>query len=157
MCYHEIMDVSTTARRGCAGARSHERRLNFMKLRRMISGMMALLLVCSLPLSAFADTWYLDKGSITVEATQNESGGTTQIVSQKISETETTSKEDANPTITQHESVPSTENTVTIEVETGAEANVTIQDVNIVISDPTDNPQNHSGEAAVTIVEVACS
>lgn len=32
---------------------------------------MALLLVCSLPVSAFADKWYLDEGSITVNATES--------------------------------------------------------------------------------------
>ena len=109
--------------------------------RRLFALVMSLLLVCSLPLAAFADTWYLEDGDITVNAT--ESG-------QTVSQGETNKNDDA-PVITQHDSSTSTTNTVTIKAEENATANVTIQDVNIVISDPTDNPQNHSGEAAVTI------
>lgn len=48
-----------------------------MKKRRLISSAIALLLaVCMLPLSAFADTWYLEDGDITVSA--NENGQTVQ-------------------------------------------------------------------------------
>ena len=43
-----------------------------MKKRRLISSAIALLLaVCMLPLSAFADTWYLEDGDITVSASEN--------------------------------------------------------------------------------------
>ena len=41
-----------------------------MKLRRIVSCLMALLLVCSLPVSVLADTWYLEDGSITVNAAE---------------------------------------------------------------------------------------
>lgn len=111
-----------------------------MKLRRVLSCLMALLLVCSLPVSVLADTWYLEDGSITVSAT--ESG---QTVSQG-----STSKDDDAPVITQRDSETATTNTVTIKAAEDATANVTIQDVNIVISDEG-APKDHSGEAAVTI------
>ena len=45
-----------------------------MKLRRILSLATALLLVTSLPLAVFADTWDLAQGNITVTA--NESGQT---------------------------------------------------------------------------------
>ena len=42
-----------------------------MKPRRILSCMMALLLVISLPVSALADTWYLENGDIAVNATES--------------------------------------------------------------------------------------
>ena len=113
-----------------------------MKARRILSSMMALLLVCSLPLAAFADTWYLEDGDITVSASADESGVTTQTVTQG-----STIKDDDAPTITQRNIETSPSSTITITAEEGAEANVTIENVNIDINDPSD----HSGEAVVTI------
>ena len=115
-----------------------------MKLRRMVSCMMALLLVCSLPLAACAEEYDLSVGSVTVNA--SESGQTVSQVNGVQNHTETT------PTvIKQTGSGTTTTNTVTINAAENAEANVTIQDVNIAISDPSGSPQNHSGQAAVTI------
>ena len=57
--------------------------------------------------------------------------------------------QDSAPVITQ--STETTTNTISIQAEGNATANVTIQDVNIVISDPSGSPQDHSGQAAVTI------
>ena len=94
-----------------------------------------------MPVSAFADTWYVDDGNITVNATDS---------GQTVSQGETTTPDDA-PVITQRDSSTPTTNTVTVKAEENAEANVTIQDVNIVISDPAGSIQNHSGDAAVTI------
>ena len=113
-----------------------------MKARRILSSMMALLLVCSLPLAAFADTWYLEDGDITVSASADESGVTTQTVTQG-----STIKDDDAPTITQRDNETSPSSTITITAEEGAEANVTIENVNIDINDPSD----HRGEAVVTI------
>ena len=39
--------------------------------KRIISLAIALLLVCGMPVSAFADTWYVDEGNITVNATES--------------------------------------------------------------------------------------
>lgn len=96
-----------------------------MKLRRFLSCMMALLLVCSLPVSALADEYDLSEGSVTVNA--SESG---QTVTHKD-----TTKPDSAPVITQ--STATTTNTITITATENATANVTIQDVNIADSDPS--------------------
>ena len=37
-----------------------------MKMKRLISFVIVLLLICGMPVSAFADTWYVDDGNITV-------------------------------------------------------------------------------------------
>ena len=102
-----------------------------MKMRRLCSCIMALLMLVSLPLSALADDWYLENGDITVSAETNEAGGTTQTVSQKHSEAETTTKKDNSPTITHKESGTSTSHTVTITAGENASANVTLGGVNI--------------------------
>lgn len=95
-----------------------------MKMKRLISFVIVLLLICGMPVSAFADTWYVDDGNITVNATDS---------GQTVSQGETTTPDDA-PVITQRDSSTPTTNTVTINAAENAEANVTIQDVNIVIS-----------------------
>lgn len=102
-----------------------------MKTRRFCACIMALLLAVSMPLTALADDWYLENGDISVSAEVDESGGTTQTVSQKHSDTETTTKKDNSPTITHKESGTSTSNTVTITAGENATANVTLNGVNI--------------------------
>ena len=112
-----------------------------MKLRRTLSCMMALLLVCSLPVSALADTYDLAQGSVTVNASesgQTVTHGTNDAVS------------DDAPVIIQSNNETPTTNTITITATENATANVTIQDVNIVISDPLISV-DYSGQAAVTI------
>ena len=109
-----------------------------MKTKRFVSTLLALLLICSLPLSAFADTWYLENGDITVNAT--ESG-------QTVTQGAQVDVPDSAPVITQSDSSTPTTNTISITAAENATANVTIQDVNIVISDPNDG----RGKAAVTI------
>ena len=113
-----------------------------MKTKRFISTLLALLLICSLPVSAFAEEYDLAQGSVTVNAT--ESG-------QTVTHGSNAAVPDSAPVITQSGSSTPTTNTVTINAAENATANVTIQDVNIVISDPAGSNQNHSGEAAVTI------
>ena len=112
-----------------------------MKTKRFISTLLALLLICGLPVSAFADTWYLENGDITVNAT--ESG-------QTVTQGAQVDVPDSAPVITQSDSSTPTTNTVTITATGSAVANVTLEEVNIVISD--DALTNHgSDEAAVTI------
>ena len=92
-----------------------------MKMKRLISFVIVLLLVCGMPVSAFADTWYVDDGNITVNATDS---------GQTVSQGETTTPDDA-PVITQRDSSTPTTNTVTINAAENATANVTLDGVNI--------------------------
>ena len=112
-----------------------------MKLRRIFACMMALLLVCSLPLAAFAEEYDLAKGTIFV--TTDDSG---QYVSQEdgvANHLETT------PTvITQSDSSTPTDNFIKIEADAGTTANVTLDGVNIS-SDTT--PIITLGDGNVTI------
>lgn len=114
-----------------------------MKMKRIISLVIVLLLVCGMPVSAFAEEYDLSVGSITVNA--SESG---QTVSQ---DNGVQDYQETTPTvITQSSSTPTT-NTVTINAAENATANVTIQDVNIVISTSKDDSHNYEDEAAVTV------
>lgn len=93
-----------------------------MKMRRLISAIIALLLVVNLSVTAFAAEWYLEDGSITVSA-----GDSGQTVSQGSS----TAVADNAPVIKQHDSSKTTDSTITIQTSGDATANVTIQDINI--------------------------
>lgn len=84
---------------------------------------LALCLVLSLGGAAFADTYYIEDGSITVNA--SESG---QTVSQGDAHQNTP---DAAPIISNRDSETASSNTVTINAEAGATANVTFDDLNI--------------------------
>lgn len=115
-----------------------------MKLRRLLSCMMALLLVASLPVSAFADDWYLDNGDITVIATENgqsvSQGGPFPV-----------SIPDSAPVITQTDSSTPTSHTVTITTTENATANVTLQDVNIDTSSTDKAAVEITGDGNVII------
>ena len=94
-----------------------------MKLRRIVPSMIALLLVCSLPVSAFAAEYDLAEGSVTVIAT--ESG-------QTVTHGSNAAVPDDAPVIVQSNSSETpTANTVTIKAEENATANVTLDGVNI--------------------------
>ena len=93
-----------------------------MKMRRLISAIIALLLVVNLSVTAFAAEWYLEDGDITVSA-----GDSGQTVSQGSS----TDVADDAPVIKQRDSAAATGSTITIQTSGDATANVTIQDINI--------------------------
>ena len=93
-----------------------------MKMRRLISAIIALLLVVNLSVTAFAAEWYLEDGDITVSA-----GDSGQTVSQGSS----TDVADNAPVIKQRDSSKTTDSTITISTSDDATANVTIQDINI--------------------------
>lgn len=93
-----------------------------MKMRRLISAIIALLLVVNLSVTAFAAEWYLEDGDITVSA-----GDSGQTVSQGSS----TGVADNAPVIKQRDSSKTTDSTITISTSDNATANVTIQDINI--------------------------
>ena len=115
-----------------------------MKLRRIVSCMMALLLVAGMPLAAFAEEYDLSVGSVEVNA--SETGQTVSQVNGVQNHTETT------PTvITQSNSSTPTENTVTITATENATANVTIQDVNIDTGTSDGAAIQTTGDGDVTI------
>lgn len=96
------------------------------------------LLGAFIPSFVLADTWYLDKGDITVNAT-----GTIQTVTQGAAPVE-----DPNPVIT---SSGKTENTVIINAGENATANVTLENVNIDVSSNSEAAITTQGQGDVTL------
>lgn len=94
-----------------------------MKMRRLCAYIMALLLVVSMPLTALADEYDLNVGS--VEVTAGESGQTVSQTNGVQNHTET------SPTVIKQTSGGSTSNSVTINAGAGSTANVTLDGVNI--------------------------
>ncbi len=109
-----------------------------MNIRKLLTRLVSLALIAVfLPTVAMADTWYLEDGSITVSATDS---------GQNVSQGGVT-KEDSAPVIRNRDSSTSTTNNVTIRADTGATANVTLEDTNI---DTTGGAgPNGAGDAAV--------
>ncbi len=92
-----------------------------MKLKRLISAIVALALVLSMSVSAFAADWYLEDGDITVSA--NENGQSVQQGGNNAA--------DSAPVISQRDSSAATGSTITVSTSGGATADVTIKDINI--------------------------
>lgn len=93
-----------------------------MKLKRTIISIVALMLaVCLMP-TAFAATWYLEDGNITVIANEN---------GQSVKQGSNSAVADSDTVITQRDSEKATDNTITVSTEGDAEANITIKDINI--------------------------
>ena len=92
-----------------------------MKRKKLTASMIALVMSVSLPMTTYAANWYLEDGSVTVNA--DNSG---QTVTQGG-----TSTPDEAPVITQRESSVETGNTIAINASDNAAANVTIKDINI--------------------------
>ena len=109
-----------------------------MNIRKLLTRLVSLVLIAVfLPTVAMADTWYLEDGSITVSATDS---------GQNVSQGGVT-KADSAPVIRNRDSSTSTTNNVTIRADTGATANVTLEDTNI---DTTGGAgPNGAGDAAV--------
>lgn len=109
-----------------------------MNIRKLLTRLVSLALIAVfLPTVAMADTWYLEDGSITVSATDS---------GQNVSQGGVT-KEDSAPVIRNRDSSATTTNNVTIRADTGATANVTLEDTNI---DTTGGAgPNGAGDAAV--------
>ena len=108
--------------------------------KRIISLAIALLLVCSLPVSAFAAEYDLAQGSVTVNATET---------GQTVTHGTNDAVEDSAPVITQ--STETTSNTITITATENATANVTLDGVNIDVSGTGNIRKYAPGEAAVQI------
>lgn len=92
-----------------------------MKGKKILSAFIALVLIAGMPVAAFADTWYIENGNITITA-----DGSGQNVSQGGGE----AIADSDPVI----SGTSGSNTITIIADAGNTANVTLDGVNIDVS-----------------------
>ena len=109
-----------------------------MKGKKIVSTLLALLLLASLPVSALAAEWDIGKGDITVNAG---SGG------QTVTQGGGAAVEDSAPVITGS----STENTLTIKAESGQTANVTLSGANIDVSGKVKAAVSTNGEGNVSI------
>ena len=109
-----------------------------MKGKKIVSTLLALLLLASLPVSALAAEWDIGKGDITVNAG---SGG------QTVTQGSQVDVPDSAPVITGS----TTENTLTINAEKDQTANVTLSDVNIDVSSEGKAAVSTTGEGNVSI------
>ena len=109
-----------------------------MKGKKIVSTLLALLLLASLPVSAHAATWDIGKGDITISAG---SGG------QTVTQGDGAAVEDSAPVITGS----STENTVTINAEKDQTASVTLSGANIDVSGAGKAAVSTNGEGNVSI------
>ena len=109
-----------------------------MKGRIIVSTLLALLLLVSMPVSALAATWDIGKGDITVNAG---SGG------QTVRQGGGAAVPDSAPVITG----TSKENTLTINAESGQTASVTLSGVNIDVRDKGKAAVSTTGEGNVSI------
>ena len=109
-----------------------------MKGKKIVSTLLVLLLLASLPVSAHAAVWDIGKGNIMVNAG---SGG------QTVTQGDGAAVEDSAPVITGS----STENTLTIKAESGQTANVTLSGANIDVSNEGKAAVSTNGEGNVSI------
>ena len=109
-----------------------------MKGKKIVSTLLALLLLASLPVSALAAEWDIGKGDITVNA---ESGG------QTVTQGGGAAIPDSAPVITG----TSKENNVTINADSGQTANVTLSGANIDVSSAGKAAVSTTGEGNVNI------
>ena len=109
-----------------------------MKKRKIVSTLLALLLLANLPVSALAAEWDIGSGDITVNAG---SGG------QTVTQGSQVDVPDSAPVITGS----STENTVTINAEKDQTANVTLSGANIDVSTKGKAAVSTTGEGNVSI------
>ena len=93
-----------------------------MKRKKLTASMIALVMSVSLPMTTYAANWYLEDGSVTVNA--DNSG-------QTVTQGSGSAVPDEAPVITQRKSSVETGNTIAINASDNATANVTIKDINI--------------------------
>ena len=91
-------------------------------------------LVVGMTLPAFAGTWYIEDGDISISAGEN---------GNKVTQGSTPEKNDTDTVITNRDPSTASSNTVTIDAGKGETVNVTLENVNIDTSD--------TGEAAVSV------
>ena len=93
-----------------------------MKRKKLTASMIALVMSVSLPMTTYAANWYLEDGSVTVNADNSR---------QTVTQGGGSAVPDEAPVITQRESSVETGNTIAISTSDNATANVTIKDINI--------------------------
>ncbi len=109
-------------------------------MKKIMTRLLSLVLLGTfIPSFVLADNWDLDKGDITVSAT---------VESQTVSQAGGSPTVDSNPVIT---SSGTTENTVTINAEANATANVTLENVNIDVSSNQEAAITTQGQGNVTL------
>lgn len=102
-------------------------------------------MLTTLTAPAFAKTWYIEEGDITISAGKTE--GTN-----KVTQGTTTDEEDTNTTITNRDKDKASSNTVTIEAENeGDKVEVTLKDVNIDASRGSEAAVSVTGKGDTTI------
>ncbi len=117
---------------------------------------MALLFIASLPISAFAETYYLDNGSIEITATAADNGTDTNYAVSQYNGSSWDTKESTTeaPVITQNNSETEISNTVTINADgENATAKVTLSGVNIegISTDKAAVSTNGAGSVVVEL------
>ena len=83
-------------------------------------------LVVGMTLPAFADTWYIDDGDISISAGTN---------GNNVTQGSTTKENDTDTVITNRDSSTASSNTVTIDADEGKTVNVTLDDVTINVDE----------------------
>jgi uncharacterized protein YxeA len=122
------------------------RNIDVKKMKRILSAVMALLLVVALSATAFAEEYNIDEGDIQVTAKSDGKQYVTQ-TAKGFTDVEQTSE----TIITQTDSSTATSNTVTINAESGATAEVTLDGVNIDISGKKKAAVSTKGEGDVSV------
>ena len=109
---HSPVSVARTARRSTA--------------KRAAALALTAALVVGMTLPAFADTWYIDDGDISISAGEN---------GNKVTQGSTTKENDTDTVITNREPSTASSNTVTINADEGKTVNVTLDNVTINVDE----------------------
>ena len=109
---HSPVSASKTARRSTA--------------KRAAALALTAALVVGMTLPAFADTWYIDDGDISISAGEN---------GNKVTQGSTTKENDTDTVITNREPSTASSNTVTINADEGKTVNVTLNNVTINVDE----------------------
>ena len=100
-------------------------------------------LVVGMTLPAFADTWYIDDGDISISAGEN---------GNKVTQGGKTKENDTDTVITNRDSSTASSNTVTIDADEGKTVNVTLDNVTInVDEEPTSGYDPSAYKTAVSV------
>lgn len=111
-----------------------------MKKHRILSTVLSVFLIAAMSINVFAAQYYLEDGSILVEATKN---------GQTVTQNGTTTS-DSDPVISNRDE-SSTENTITVVTEGGVTAELTIEDINVTAYDESVIDVAAGSKAEITV------